>query len=72
MEGPVESSESKSLLSALQPLVGNGLQVVLLSAWVKTKTDCRPTAHGGRDFHEVSLFTGDRWKLLPRLEERLV
>lgn len=72
MEGPAESSYSKSQLSALQPLVRNGLQVVLMNAQVTTKTDCRQTAHGGRAFHEVSLFTGDRWKLLPRLGERLV
>lgn len=63
---------SKIQLSALQPLVRNGLQAVLMNAQVKTKTDCKRTAHGSRVFHEVSLFTGDRWKLLPRPGERLV
>lgn len=60
---------SKLQLSAL---VRNGLQAVLMNALVKTKTDCKWTAHSSRAFHEVSLFTGDRWKLLPRLGERSV
>lgn len=63
---------SKLQLSALQPLVRNGLQAVLMNAWVKAKTDCKWTARGSSAFHEVSLFTGDRWKLLPSLGERLV
>lgn len=63
---------SKLQLSALQPLVRNGLQAVLMNAQVKKKTDCRQTAHRSRAFHGVCLFSGDRWKLLPRLGERLV
>lgn len=62
----------KLQLSALQPLVRSGLQAVLMNAQVNTKTDCGQIAHCSRAFHEVSLFTGDRRKLLPRLEERLV
>lgn len=62
----------KLQLSALQPSVRSGLQAVLMNAQINTKTDCGQIAHCSRAFHEVSLFTGDRWKLLPRLEERLV
>lgn len=53
------------------PLVGICLQALSRNVQVKTKINCGLSSCCRTAFHEMSLFTGDRWQLLSRLNERL-